>query len=60
VTTTIIPAALLHRPRVHGYSCDRPLMVTDVCPHGICRHWSNGPCTVNLAFLAPPEVGDDQ
>jgi len=57
MSLTFIPGSLL-APKVVGYSSGRPIMVIDVCPHPACRHWSAGPCTVNLAFLAPPEVGD--
>jgi hypothetical protein len=53
---TAIPDSLV---RAVGYA--RPWRRTfAVCPHEVCRLWTAGPCTVNLAFLAPPEVGDDQ
>lgn len=49
------------RTVVPTYAACRPIMVRDTCPHDVCWQWSNGPCTVNLAFLAPPsEAGDDQ
>jgi len=65
-TTIVEPRQLVSEwgrgaaPRIVGYATGTPLMVADYCSHEVCQRWSTGPCTVNLAFLSPPEVGEGQ
>lgn len=59
VADSLLRTSTLIRRMFYNYTPGHPPRSGATCPHPACRQWSAGPCTTNMAFLAPPEWGDE-